>query len=115
MEENRKNKSSTLDAKSMALLLALVLGGFVHLEPVLSAKFPLKDGGLFFTFINALLQNHFSFPDTISYNGLSIPFVYPPLSFYISALVSSLFHIPVIDLLRILPAVFSILTIVAFY
>lgn len=115
MEENHKNKSSTLDAKSMALLLALILGGFVRLEPVLSAKFPLKDGGLFFTFINALLQNQFSFPDTISYNGLSIPFVYPPLSFYISALVSSLFHIPVIDLLRILPAVFSILTIAAFY
>lgn len=105
----------TFDLKTFALGLGLILGGFVRLEPVLSAAFPLKDGGLFFTFIDQIQQNQFSLPHAIAYNGLTIPFAYPPLSFYVSAFISSLFNISTIELLKFLPAIFSILTIPVFY
>ncbi len=104
-----------LTPKTLALGLGLILGGFIRCAPVLSAAFPIKDGGLFFAFIDQLQQNHFSLANTISYNGLTIPFAYPPLSFYLSAIISSLTNLSPIIIIKILPALFSILTIAAFY
>ncbi len=105
----------TLTSKNFALLLGLILGGFIRWEPVLTATFPIKDGGLFFVFISEIQQNQFSLPTVIAYNGLSIPFAYPPLSFYLTAIISFLIKIPSFELIKILPAIFSIVTIAAFY
>lgn len=108
-------KRSKITAKSLALLLGLILGSFVRLTPVISASFPIKDGGLFSVFVDEILNNRFSLPMFIPYNDLTIPFAYPPLSFYLSAILSFSLNISTIELIKFLPVIFSILTIPAFH
>lgn len=104
-----------LQRPKIALVLGLILGGFIRLSPALSADFPIKDGGLFSVFIDEIPNNHFVLPAFIPYNGLTIPFAYPPLSFYLTAILSFLFKISSIELIKILPSIFAVLTIPAFY
>lgn len=108
-------KRSKITTKSLALILGLILGSFVRLTPVISASFPIKDGGLFSVFIDEILNNRFSLPTFIHYNDLSIPFAYPPLSFYLSAILSFSLKVSTIELVKFLPAIFSILTIPMFH
>ena len=62
-----------------------------------------------------LLRSGFALPRYTSYNGLNIPFAYPPLPFYLAAIATRLTGAPLLQLLRFLPAVLSILAIPAFY
>jgi len=95
--------------------LATLLGGFVRLAPVLASDFPLNDGGLFYTMIQDLKKAHFHLPLYTSYNSANIPFAYPPLPFYVAAWLSDLAGWSALDVVRLLPAIISILTIPAFY
>jgi hypothetical protein len=83
--------------------LPVFAGLLVRAIPVLTAGFPLNDGGLFFTMTRDLQQANFLLPATTSYNGLDIPFAYPPLAFYVAGGLSSIFGIPLIDVFRFLP------------
>ena len=62
-----------------------------------------------------ILDHNFSLPVFTSYNGNVIPFGYPPLPFYLMALVQRFIHFGLIDQLRFLPAFFSTLCIPALY
>jgi hypothetical protein len=95
--------------------LAAILGAFVRLQPVLTADFPVMDGGLFSVMIRDLMDAGFRLPAITTYNQLSIPFLYPPLSFYAAGLLSAFAGIGLEDILRLLPALLSVLTIPAFY
>jgi hypothetical protein len=98
-----------------AVLGAVVLGGFVRLYPALTTDFPINDGGLFYRFILEIQKQGYTLPITSTYNQAQIPFVYPPLSFYIAGLSNTILHIPLLDVIRWLPAVVSVLTIPAFF
>ncbi len=54
--------------------------------PFVGTDFPLNDGGLFATMIQDLVNNRLLLPASTTYNGLDIPFAYPPLAFYVAAL-----------------------------
>jgi hypothetical protein len=54
-------------------------------------------------------------PTHVQYNGLYVPFAYPPLAFYIGALLADLLHLDNVAILRWLPATVLIGTIPAFY
>ena len=69
---------------------------------------------MFYVMIADLRTNHFLLPAFTSYNHLNIPFAYPPLSFYIAGLISSI-GISTFDVLRWLPPLISTLSIFAFY
>lgn len=97
------------------LALAIVVGGLVRLLPSVGAAFPLNDGGLFVTMIEDLVRNGLLLPASTTYNGQDIPFAYPPLALYIAALANAAAGIPITDLLRTLPFLFSVLTIPAVY
>ena len=97
------------------VLYATVLGAGVRLAMPVNSVAPLNDGGFFYSMILDLQQNNFVLPLFSSYNAAHIPFVYPPLAFYFTALISTFFHLPVFDLLRLLPPVVSALCIPAFY
>ncbi len=77
--------------------------------------FPVSDGGLFFVMVKALQANHYILPAFVEFNGISIPFAYPPLGFYIAGLLSDLFHIPLLEVFRWMPAVGCFVFSVAFY
>jgi len=102
--------------QTIALLaLAVLLGAFLRLGPVLSADFALNDGGLFYTLVQDIRAAGYSLPLYGSYNGISIPFAYPPLALYLAALLADLTGVPLVELLRFFPAAVSILAIPAFY
>ena len=90
--------------------IALIL----RLMPALTADFPLNDGGLFHSMIRDLQAHHFALPVLTSYNHAGLPFAYPPLAFYIAGLISSIFRVDPLDLLRILPPVVSVLAVPVF-
>ncbi|HUX88040.1 MAG TPA: hypothetical protein VMW65_13645 [Chloroflexota bacterium] len=97
------------------LACAMLVGLIVRLTFVTGQSFPLNDGGLFYVMIQDLQRNHFLLPATTSYNGTGIPFVYPPLGFYVTGLLANLTHWQLLGLFRAVPLAVSVLSIVAFY
>ncbi|MGB9175817.1 MAG: hypothetical protein WCB46_03665 [Methanoregula sp.] len=81
-----------------------------------SSNLPLNNGGLYLFFSEIIAQNNFSYPTYIPfYTENGIPFAYPPLIFYILALISKMFHIPLLILSIYTPTIISILCLFAFY
>jgi hypothetical protein len=97
------------------ILFFIFLGGVVRFYPVLLTDFPLIDGGMFYQMSRDILAHHFSLPFYTAYNGNVIPFVYPPLAFYLMAFFEHFLHFKIIDQLHYLPAVISTMTIPAVY
>ncbi len=94
---------------------AILFGFLVRATPAFINRFPLNDGGMFFTIVEDLISTNFIPPEVISYNGLGIPFTYPPLAFYILAILSKNLGISLIQLFIWMPVVFSTFSIVAIY
>ncbi|HVN15022.1 MAG TPA: glycosyltransferase family 39 protein [Anaerolineales bacterium] len=113
----KSTKSSNLSGTDQfALLLAsfaILVGLLLRLALPLTVSFPLNDGGLFYAMIRDLQTNHYFLPAFTSYNLAHIPFAYPPLGFYIAAILSHVWSL--LDILRLLPAIFSALAIPVFY
>jgi hypothetical protein len=103
------------DSYKIFLLLAILLGGIVRFMPVFMAGFPVNDGGMFYVMVEELKANHFILPVFTQYNLADIPYAYSPFGFYATGLVSSLFRIPALDLVRWLPPSVSTLSLLAFY
>ncbi|MDK1117764.1 MAG: hypothetical protein QGM50_03130 [Anaerolineae bacterium] len=93
----------------------LLFGIVLRTTPGLIAGFPLNDGGMFLRMIQDLGANNYILPITTTYNLLDIPYAYPPLGFYIARIISDIFLIPEIVLLRWLPVIISVLSILAFH
>jgi hypothetical protein len=97
----------------VAVALATAVGALVRGVPVVRTDFPLNDGGLFAQMIRDLSANAFALPAATHYNGLDLPFAYPPLGLYVAAWLSQ--WIPVLDILHLVPLVVSTLTIPVAY
>lgn len=95
--------------------LALLVGGIVRIVPLLAVDFPLNDGGLFGIMIQDLVDSGFLLPVTTSYNGLDIPFAYPPLGLYVAGLANAVFGVSVVDTLRFVPLLLNLAAIPAVY
>jgi len=108
---NISNKSFATLAASVSLLIG-VIARFPYLVSV--DLFPLGDGGLFVAMINSIKANHYILPEFVIYNRLQIPFAYPPLGFYLAIIVSRLFGMPTLLVVRYLPITINLLTIIAF-
>lgn len=107
--------SLTLDYYIVGLGVAFSLGILVRAAQVLSADFPLNDGGLFYAMVRDLQANNYWLPAETTYNSAGIPYAYSPLAFYITAIVDDLTPFSLLTLFRFLPLVFSCLTLVAFW
>jgi hypothetical protein len=111
-QSSRTKNDLTLVA---TVIFFTIIGLAVRLSPALQTSFPLNDGGLFYRMIIDLQAANYALPVYATYNAVEIPFAYPPLAFYLTGLMADLFRIPVLDLVRLLPALISTLTIPAFY
>ena len=100
---------------AFAFLLVFACGSVLRFFPGLLTGFPINDGGMLLAMIRDLRLNGLILPAFTSYNFSSIPYAYPPLGMYLAAILSNLFSIAEIELLRWLPALFCTLTIPAFY
>jgi len=97
------------------LAWAIFFGAFVRFAPALDSPFPINDGGLFYAMVGDLVAADYSLPFYSTYNAAHIPFAYPPLPFYLTALLSKGLGIPLLVLMRWLPPFVTALTIPAFY
>ncbi len=78
--------TSSLPQADLALLVACLAGVVsIRLQLLWSTDFPINDGALFLAFVEAIARVFPGIPQAVEYNGLSIPFAYPPLSFWLSA------------------------------
>jgi len=100
---------------TLLYIFAIMFGAWARLIVPLNAGFPVNDGGMFLIMIKAVQQAGYRLPDYFQYNGLVIPFVYPPLSFFIGAWLGRILQIDPLQVILWLPAFVSILSIVAFY
>ena len=103
------------DSHKLFIFLALLLGGIVRFMPVALAGFPVNDGGMFYVMVEELQANHFILPAFTQYNLADIPYAYPPFGFYATALISSLFRLPALEVVRWLPPLVNTLSLLAFY
>ena len=94
---------------------AVAAGVYVRVQPVLQSEFPLNDGGLFSVMIRQIQAADYALPFKVAYNGTQIPFAYPPLALYLAAAISDLTRTDVIQVLRVVPAILTLLTLGAFY
>ena len=112
------NRKNTLSQSELGLLIALsacILGGALRLYTAYQAGFPINDGGLFYLITKAIQQGGYILPKYVHYNGLEIPFAYPPLGFYFAGIISDILRTPLIEIFRWLPAVVLSISIYAFY
>jgi len=92
----------------------LLVGLLVRLSFILSSDFPLNDGGMFFQMVRDLQANHYALPPTTTYNAADIPFAYPPLGFYATALVDDTLPVSLVTAFRVVPFAASALVLCAF-
>jgi hypothetical protein len=105
---------------NFVLISAILLGIFLRLLPHIfmgfSSNLPLNNGGLYLFFSEIIAQNNFSYPTYIPfYTENGVPFAYPPLLFYLLALMSTIFPVSLLILLIYIPTLISIVCIFAFY
>jgi len=98
----------------LTVLAALLIGLAIRLPFFLQTDFPLNDGGLFFVMAKEVAEAHYALPRFTTYNADNIPFAYPPLAFYLTALVAAVSQAPIIALLRYLPLLANISAIVVY-
>jgi hypothetical protein len=80
-----KIKNSKLEAGRLNILIlvfGLLLGAYARFLPTIMVGFPVTDGGLFYEMTKAIQVSHYCLPIFVEYNGIPIPFAYPPLGFY---------------------------------
>jgi hypothetical protein len=77
--------------------------------------FPLNDGGLFYVMVRDVQAANYGLPSFTSYNQVDIPFAYPPLGMYLAALVEDLTPLDLLTVFRVLPLVYCLLTLGAFF
>lgn len=111
------NKKTLPPTEWIILILgaAFLFGIIPRFLPGLQAGFPLNDGGMFLSMIRDLRISHNFIPSVTSYNNLDIPYAYPPFGFYFARLLSDIFNLSEINLLRWLPPAINTLSILAFY
>ena len=93
----------------IVVVLALAVAVVPRMSPLV-ADFPIGEGGLFWVMANELREASFIPPDFTSYNGGDIPWMYPPLGLYLAAILGG-----GLEWFRILPAVFAVATLPAFW
>lgn len=92
-------------------LITLVAGIFLRFYHLLRFDFlhaPFRLGGLFVAFAEQILENDFRLPVTIPfYSEGGIPFAYPPLGFYVEALLMQIFPGSHFVIANLLPPIVS--------
>ena len=99
-------------------LLIILFGIVIRLVHLLyiDMAFPFRGGGLFLEFAKQIIENGYYLPSIIpNYTENGVPFAYPPIPFYLEAILIDVLRIPDFTVVNILPAVAAALTVPAFY
>jgi hypothetical protein len=79
-------------------LIVFTLALFVYFTYPFTNHYPMGYAGLYNEISDAILENSFFLPMRIPYYGPNgIPFAYPPLAFYLEALITKLANMSVLN------------------
>jgi hypothetical protein len=92
----------------IGLAAVTLVGAVVRAIPLALSDFPVNDGGLFVAMTRATEAAGWALPDSVAWNGSSIPFAYPPLAFYLAGALESVFGADLFDVFRWLPLLASV-------
>ncbi|TAM75356.1 MAG: hypothetical protein EPN50_02890 [Chloroflexota bacterium] len=101
--------------QALGLVIPFAVGAVLRAGPVATHDWPLQDGGLFYRMIGEVLANGLRSPATTTYNAAGIPFAYPPLAIWLAAALEGITSWSRADIMRLLPATFSIMQVPALY
>ncbi len=104
--EDLAHRSGTCETLVLATVLAAVVISRIYL--LVGTDFPINDGALFHRFIVATAATFPSLPATVDFNGWRLPFGYPPLSFWLGALLTKL-GFDALDIVHKLPIMMNII------
>ncbi len=96
------------------ITLSILIGTMIRFYPVLQTGFPVNDGGMFMAMIEDVAQANFVLPSFTTYNSMKIPFAYPPLAFYLAAILKKFFDFETIFIMSFLPPLLCLLLFVPF-
>jgi len=97
---------------------AILLGAAIRIQPVLSTNphLPFRTGGLFLEFAHQISANSYRIPTWIPhYSDGGIPFAYPPLPFYVEAILIDTLPISKFIIANLLPPIIAILSLPLFF
>jgi len=100
------------------ILIIGILGILLRIWHLFFISFaaPFHLGGLYYEFSRQIILNHFALPHNIPYYSPGgLPFVYPPLSFYIQAIILKLFSPTNFLTVDLLPPLLTALSVPLFY
>ncbi len=108
----------TLKSKKLIALSVTLLAIYIRIAHLfrVPSNAPFRLGGLFYEFSQQIIANGYALPKTIPfYSAGGIPFVYPPLGFYVQALIVDLFSPPRFWTVNWLPPLVAALAVPSFY
>lgn len=95
--------------KMIALVVLAVTGLFFFFYNAFRFEMPLGFSGMYTLMAEQISDNHYKLPEIIPFYGPGgVPFAYPPLGFYVMALVKDMFDISSMVYLRFMPPLFSL-------
>lgn len=96
--------------------VGLLTGLAVYGAYLLTHPYPAYAGGLFLVMADRIAENGYLLPETIPrYTDDGIPFAYPPLLFYVTAVGHDLTGLPLLWFSRYLPGLFVVAYLVPYY
>jgi hypothetical protein len=96
---------------TVALIAVTLLGLALRGLPALVHEWPVRDGGLFWQMTGELVASDLRLPAFTGYNHAAIPFAYPPLAFYIAAVLELATPLPRELVFRVIPITFATLAV----
>jgi hypothetical protein len=99
---------------AFVLLVSAGLAAVVRLVAVLPGPLTPGDGGLIVVFVDDLRNAGLVMPAVTTYNDLGIPFVYPPLGLYATAVLAELFGLSSLEGVRVVAGLLSLATLGTF-
>jgi Dolichyl-phosphate-mannose-protein mannosyltransferase len=99
----------------LAVSIPMLLGILVRVAPVAGAGFPVGDGGMFYVMVQEIQHAGMAIPATTAYNHAGIPFAYPPLGLWMTALLGNGLPVPLLTIFQWWPVLCSILMLPVFY
>lgn len=104
------------DDDRLWLGVALGVGGVVYLTYLVTHAYPAYGAGLFMQAVEEISANGYALPERIpNYTREGVPFAYPPLLFYVAAIVRDLFGVGPIDYSLHVPGLFVLAYLVPYY
>jgi hypothetical protein len=102
--------------QTFVIFLIIFAAGFIlRFQYVKDVTFPLNDGGLFYKMTQELIGNGFKLPEFTTYNQNLIPYAYPPLGFYFTGLLSTIFDISLLKIFLWFPFILNLIAIPVVY